>query len=417
MSQEFISTKRVVLSSPGSRINNLYYNQQNTSIEDVEVHYATGRYKVGLNNTTFASSALVTIPNSSFLGTTYLSLELPATVANQTLARGWGYMSIESISYLFGSSNVSQLRISGKSVLQTILMQAETAEKRNEIFRLSGEEILTPGVIPTCTLILPFPWSTFCGLVQKKEFDTNILSNPITLRIQFHSQNHIYGGDGARPSGFSRADLLVRQGDLDNKSLSLRNALLQNPSSQLGFPFIHHQTFDTPFNTVAPNELARVVLQSFLNADLTCITMMAIKNSDVTPVGNNSPSGFNGQDMRNIVLRFNGEVMYDCPQDMAKVTNMHSIPGAGYFHNSVIQAGTVAPFNSIPVDTYVYTLDFSRIRSLCFESQYQNTLRIAQQTLTLEFNVADAASYTLFCCYHYNGIVEVSQGMSNIFFN
>lgn len=417
MASEYVSTKRTMLSSPGRSLNTMYYNQLSLDVSSVEAMYTTGRYKTSLNSTAFGSSAQCTIPNASFLGTTYLSASLPALVANQALPRGWLYHAIDSLEFLVGSSNVSLLRMDGKSVLQVVMAQCCTEERRNEIYRLAGEEITTAGVIPEGVCILPLPWSTLCGYMQKKELDTNVLNNPITVRINFVQNNRLYGGSGARPVGFDRLEVLTRQADLDNKANSLANMLKNNEALQLGYPFIHFQSYQVPFSTAIANERAFLELKSFINADLTMIALSAIKRTDVIPVANNSPNPMNSVDLKNIILRYNGQTMFDLPGDMGKLTNLHSIDGAGFFHNSVILPGATAPFSSQPVDTYIYCLDFSRIRAACWEQEYQNTPRFAQQVFTLEFDIADADDYILYTTYFYNGIMELSGGVSQIFFN
>lgn len=420
---EILSDKRVVLSNPGSKRNDVYYTTLNTTVEQVESTYSMGRFKQSITNQKFGGQALITIPNSTFLGEMYLHLELPALVANQTICRGWGYGCIDNISYLFGSSNVSQIQINGQSILQTVMAQCETAEKRNELFRLAGEELGTlttdVGISPKADLILPLPWSTLCGgMFKKKPFDTNLLDAPITVTIAFKNAESIYGGSGARPDGFSVATALFRQGELANKANSLRNVLMSQPDLMLAYPFIHHQSFAPARFTVSdPTQTQNVILQSFINADIVGITIGVIRKSRLNPGSNNSPSPFAYDDISDVRLLFNGQVMYEAPGNLMKLVNMNSIEGAGYFHNSVLAAGTTAPFTSDAVDSYILMIDFARIRSMCFEGEYQNVMRIGNQVLELEFKVQSADDYNLYATYHYNGVAEIQRGQSNIFFN
>ena len=416
---ELLSTKRTVLSNPGSKRTDLYYTKLNTSIEQVEATFSMGRLKMAISSPTLGGQALVTVPNSSFLGECFLHLELPATVANQTLCRGWGWGVIDHVSYLFGSSNISQLQLSGQSIWQTISAQCESSEKRNECFRLGGQEVLTAGVIPKADLLIPLPFSTMCAN-SKKYFDTNLLDAPITITIQFKQSSAIYGGSGLRPSQFQRAEVSFRQGDLENKANSLRNALMSQPDMMLSYPFIHHQSAPTVRVTAANGtDEQSVVLQGFINADLVALTLSVVKSTDVTPVSNNSASPFNFQDLEDVVIDFNGTSIYDTSGLLYKLVNCLSIPGSGYWHNSVIQPGATGPFSSDPVDSYTLIVDFSRIRSLCYEGEYQNVQRIGNQVLNFRFKIPSAAGeeYIIYPTYHYNGVSEVQRGSTNIFFN
>ena len=421
---EYLTDKRVILSNPGTSRNDLYYTNLNTTVEQVEATYNLGRFKQSLSNVQFGGQALVVVPNSSFLGKMYLHLTLPATVANQTICRGWGYGCIDSVSYLFGSSNVPQIQIDGQSVLQTVMTQCETEEKRSELFNLGGEVILTSGRIPEANILIPLPWSTACGMGpnNKKPFDTNLLDAPITISIKFRNSDAIYGGIGARPVTFTAAQAIFRQGNLSNKALSLKNSLAAQPDMMLAYPFIHHQSARPPrFSASLPTEEVSVVLQSFINADLLAITVGVVDVYDLQSTSNNSPSPNNYQELSDVQLLFNGEQMFDAPGAIYKLATCQSIPGAGYFKNDVIRPGTTGTFASDGVDTYILIVDFSRIRSICYEGEYQNVRRMGNQVLELRFklpnNGSAATNYQMFATYHYSGVATIQNGMSNIYFD
>lgn len=421
----YLSQKRVLLSNPGTKMDNIYYSSANTTVELAEATYNNGRLFISLNQHNFGSQSQVVIPNSSLLNEVYLHLQLEKIVPNQTLTRGWGYKIIDSISYLFGSSNVSQISINGDSLFQTIMMESETSEKRSEMFRLGGQEILNQGAVDITTgldayVLLPLPFSSANGLFSKLPFDTNLLSNPITIQIQFGQASKIIGGSGASTvSQFTKAAIYVRQGELYNKDQSLKFQLMKNPSIMYSYPFIHHQSY-TPqgfTGSVDPNSRVSVPLLSFINADLLAISVGIIKDSDLSPTGGNTPNLFNYQEMSNVRLTFNGLIMYESPAKLWKLYNMKSQIGSSYLFNSIVQPGATAPFNSVPVDTYILIFDFSRIRSLSYQNEYQNVWRISNNTLTLEFNTPDTSTYHLYATYHYNGVCEVQGGQTRIYFD
>lgn len=453
---EYLSSKRTHLASPGIKLDSNYYSVMNSTVAAVETTYNTGRLTVSLTNSSFGSQAQVIIPNSSFLGNTYLHLELPnlpdtsilpIPVGNPnsgwlTLSRGWGYSAIQSISYLFGSSNVSQLTLQGNSMWQQIAMQCETAEKRSEFFRLGGEEVLVPlsrldtdplsitygeqiydkSATLSADLLLPLPWSSAAGLYSKLPFDTNMLNSPITVQIQFNQPFSIYGGSGVPPLGFGQARMIFRQGNLQNKDQSLRRIMDQKPELSMMYPFIHTQSYQPTqfYGSADISNPISIPLLGFINADLLSITVGIVRTSLLTPAGNGSPCTMLYDNLKNVQLIFNGLVMYNAPGSSWKLYNMNSDIGASYFHNSLIKPHSGSgPFDSSPVDSYILTIDFSRIRSLMFEGHFQNVWRIANNVLTLQFNTEGNGDvkYQLFATYAYNGIAQIQHGQTSIYFD
>lgn len=429
---QYLSNKRVLLSNPGTRIHQAYYSAVNTTVDAVEMTYNTGRFTVSLSQLAFRGQAQVIVPNSSFLEEFYLHLELPPLAANETVSRGWGWASIAQISYLFGSSNVSQLAINGQSVWQTIAASCETAEKRSLMWKLGGDEVFGPTAAGSnlgADLILPLPWSNPTGgHGAKLPYDTTLLSNPITVQIQFNGPESIYGGLGSTLTphlGFAVGTAIMRQGDLGQKNNSLKFLMMKEPSLMYSYPFIHHQSF-TPssFTTgAAPVSPTQALLLGLIAADLVAMTFGVIRTDRLTR-GNApdfaSPNPFAYEDLRNVRLDFNGLVMYNAPGASYKLFNMQSMEGADGFQGSIINpsAGGLAPFTSTPVDTNMVIINFARLRQLAFEGQYQNVWQIGNNTLTLQFEgLQPLTPYTLFVTYHYNAVVESQNGQSTIYFN
>ena len=438
----YLSNKRVAMSAPGIKMDDIYYSSLNSSVELSECTFNNGRLQISLSNNTFGSQSQVIIPNQSLLGATYLHLELPAIPnvmgvgnANQVnICRGWGYAIINSITFLFGSSNVSQLVLPMHTILQTVMQECATAEQRSEVFNLAGQEYLSVnggsfGSPISADLLLPFPWSSMCQMV-KKPFDTTLINNPITIQIQFNNANAIYTTTGntslltppGLPTGFNNATLYFRQGDLSNKDQSLKYELIKHPNLMYSYPFIHHQPYTTRFPGAvlgAPGaQPVSLPLLSFINADLVSITFGVV--DDLYNVGTPYQiSPFNYDPIQNIQLQFNGLVMYNAPLVSYRLYNMNSQGGASYFFNSVINPnGTGPPAGaSSPVNTYIIEIDFSRIRALCFENQFQNVWQIGNNTLTLTFYTSTTHQYTMYATYHYNAIAECQGGETRIYFN
>ena len=415
----YLSQKRTALSNPGTKLDDLYYSQLNTTVELSECTYNFGRYTVSLTSPVFGSTSQAQIPNQDFVEGVYLMLEVPAVLANQCLPLGWGFAAIDNISYILGSSNVSQLQITGQSLLQSSLFECETAEKRSELLQLGGAEQLAATAVPVRAYIkLPFPFSTVCGIKPKKPFDTSLLSNPIILNIAFKPASSFYGGSALMPSSFTKANIYLRQGVLANKDQSLKAAMSRDPQLMYSYPFIHRQQFSASFaGSTDPSAPITQTLTGIINADLVAVTIGVVNRKYLSYNGLDNPSPFCYDPIQNVKVKFNGLVMYQSDGEMYKLVDLLSCAGSGSVRTSLLNPGTINPFTSTPQNTYVLFVDFSRIRSACFDGHYQNVWRIGNNTLTVELNTSDTQVYTMFATYHYNGVVELKAGQSAIYFD
>lgn len=425
---KYLSTKRVLLSNPGTKLDSVYYTAANTTVELAETTYVSGRYNANLSSLDFGSGSQIVIPNQSLMSSVWLHLELPPIPANTCLPRGWGYAALQSISYLFGSSNIAQLSITGPSIFHVIFGQCETSEKMQEFLRVAGDEVSGPSD-PNKNLVadvlLPFPWSTACGGDSTKlPFDTSILANPITLNIQFGPAQALYGGTANTNNRFATASVYLRQGDFSNQSQSLRSVMASVPSLQYGYPLIHSQSYSVGFTgilepaspyTSISNAAVNINLLGFLNSDLVGVTISIIQQSYLTN-GAAPPRPFNYELPKNVQIALNGINVYVSPKQMQKSYNMYSQIGSSAIPNSKYRdAQTVSPFLSDPVNTYVTYVDFSRLRAYSFDKEYPNVRRIGNNTLTMTFNTETTNQYIAFATYHYTAVAEAQAGQTRIY--
>jgi hypothetical protein len=416
----YLANKRTALSNPGTKMDDIYYSQINSTVELAEATYNLGRFSTSLSQLSFGGNSQVIIPNSSLVTGVYIFLEAPPVVANQTLPLGWGYAMIQSVSYLFGSSNVSQIDLRQQALFQTMLMECETAEKRTELIRLGGEQITAPTAFnPQAVIFITLPFSSTCGTHTKLPFDTSILDNPIILQIALSRADQVYGGSGLMPTSLIRAICILRQGDLSNKDQSLRPVLMKDPSLMYSYPFIHRQTFSPSnfFGSMDTGNPISLTLQSIINADLIGISIGVVQTSKLSNGGATCPNPFAYDRISNISLTFNGLVMFYSPGEVYRITNLLSTPGSGSFHEEFLTDSAVAPFASNPYDAYALFIDFSRIRSACFDGHYQNVWRIGNNVLSLSFNTTTVNQYAIFVTYHYNGVAEIQNGQTRIYFD
>lgn len=418
-----LSRKVALLDSPGTKYNDLYYSAMNSTVSLIEETFKTGSNALSLSSLNFNSTSQVNIPNDNFIGTTWLNLVLPNTVADQTLPRGWGYACIDTITYTVGASS-SQFTIDGNSLLALAMSGCKNKEQKDELIRQAGQELLVPLVAPVgedlptneATILLPLPWSSMCE--ERLPFDTSILSSNIVINIKFRDARSIYGGTAAPSTQFTSASVFYREGVLTDRSKSLKWDMMSDPSLILNYPFVHSQNTS---GIVAGRRVSeglrqtRFQLQGFINSDILGMYFILRRNEDVSPSTNAARNPNVYRDFINPRLLFNGNILYDAPGKSWKVANMTGNQSASYYFTSDIsQASTVSPFTSLPTDAYVLYVDFSRIRSQCMPDHLFNVSRISNQNLEFQFNTPTSETYRIDCTYIYNGLIAIKNQTSEI---
>lgn len=420
-----LSNKPVLLSALGTKFNQLYYSEMNSSVNLVEATF-TDANVISLQSTSFGSTSQVNIPIDQFIGNVMLHLRLPATGGNETLCRGWGYAMLQQIGFTLGASNSTTVYLQGDSILQTVLAQCPTEEKRSQIMRLAGEEQLGSIVVPVdedtplmdAYVLIPLPFSTAC---DKLPLDSTMLSNNIVITIAFKANaTAIYGGSESHPSAFTVAEILLRQGKLSASEQSIRQEMVAQPDMRYVYPYIQSQSFvSAPFVGVKPSDgfqACSVDFNTFANADLLGIYFWCVADTDKSPTGSNSPRPYKLDEISNLLLTLNGSSLMNMPSKIYKLTGaLIGDQQASYFQGSNIRAGTVAPFSSDPADCWMVFFDFSRIRSACVHDELQNVFRLPNQILRLNFNTSKSGyTYRIYATYMYNGAAIFQNGVSSI---
>lgn len=455
---KYLSNKRTLLSVPGTVKSDAYVSENDATVQLVELTANLGRYTSSLSTAQFSGVGQVLIPNNDILGQTYLHLKLPDTAggvgaANWVAPQGWGWNAIKSISYLWGSSNVSQISVSGKTLWSIALAQCDTAEKRSQFCYLGGSFLPTPttdgaglngddgeGIGYDCYIPLALPWSVLCH-GGKIGFDTSLLNSPITIQVQFAQASDFltWAADRnaetlvALPSSFSTAEVVIRQQMFSDRGQSLKAEMVNNPQEVYNYPFKHYQSAQFDFKSGADKKTA-VNLTNFINADLIGMVLFAVKKSNLQggAIANTSHTNMTLNPLEismpsDLKLLFNGQVLFNSPGKLYLLQNCVNLSGSGsyssvkYASSSIVAGTGKIVVNTTALKPFIRDMvfvDFSRKHSLCFESEYDNTFRIANQVLSLEMVMPDAITeYTLFASYIYNGVNAVQQGASNLYFD
>lgn len=452
MKQKYLTNKRTLLSVPGNLKTDAYYTESDATVHLTELTANLGRYTQSLSTNQIGSTGQIIIPNQDILGECYLHLRLPATAGTSTAGvwtapQGWGWSAIKSISYLWGASNVSQITISGKSLWSIALAQCGTEEKRAKLNFLGGSSlpaITQSATVDTndvedieydCYLPLALPWSVMCH-EGKIGYDTSLLNSPITIQIGFAPRDEFIQWSSALvdpiilsklPTTFEVAEVVIRQQMFSDRSQSLKFEMQNNPELVYNYPFKHYQSFQKDF-TATTGVSTQVQLNNFINADLIGMVVFVVEKSKLvggsTAIDATSTPYLNPLDIslpKNVKLLFNGQVLYNSPGKLYLLQNCAGLNGGGSYYAALSKLKTsgtgLLSLEYKPIIRDMIFIDFSRKHSLCFEHEYENTFRIAQQTLDLELTMNKDAPYTLFATYIYNGVNATQQGASNLYFD
>lgn len=446
---KYLSNKRTLLSVPGTLKTDAYFTEADSTVHLTELTSNLGRYVSSLSSNQFGSTAQVIIPNNDILGETYLHLQLPVNIGVAgaggatawAACPGWGWASIKQVSYLWGASNVAQISLSGKSLWAISLAQCDTAEKRSQLCYLGGSPSPSPvdvdgtseSIDRDCYIPLALPWSVMCHS-GKIGYDTSLLNSPITIQIQFAPREEflawafgISATDFATiPSSFGVSEIVVRQQMFSDRSQSLKYDMMNDPTAVYNYPFKHYQSFQKDFSATA-TQSTTVQLTNFINADLIGMVVYVVRKDRLRGGGFTvgSPYPFNPLNISlpsDLKLLFNGQVLYNSPGKLYLLQNCAGLSGSGSYSAPLAKStgfagGLINSLTYLPIVRDMIFIDFSRKHSLCFEHEYENTFRIAQQTLDLALTMAESGDYTLFATYIYNGVNSTQQGSSNIYFD
>lgn len=420
---KYTSQKRVSLNAPGTVKNSLYYSTSDTTVSSVEANTVIGRFEQSLTSLAFGSSSQIIIPNQDFIHQVFLTVRLPDLTANQTLCHGWLFGLIREINYSWGQANVSQLRLSGKSLLQCLMRESESQEKRSELLRLGGESLTAANTRPVeATVVLPLPWSVMAGK-NKLPFDTSILNNPIQIQVQLNAASAIYGGTDPLPTAVSSASIFMRQTVLADRSNSIKWDLMKNPNMIYSYPFNHRQSPSSKFNLVS-GSVNNLELTEFLESDLLNILFSVQYTEDqVRTAAGITPNPTASLICTDIELLYNGQSVYKAPAQSARLINMLWDEGSSGAESAYIDR-TVSPYTSQQITSYVYQIPFADIKAMIYDGAFCNTGRFSSQTMVLRFTPRnyDPADVSVRTCqadftYIYQAVSEVSNGVMNIAFS
>lgn len=417
------------LDDEGSSLSNLYYKDSDVVVSELETTVTVGRYKQSLTSLAFGSTAEISIPNQDFLSDVYLHLQTPTLPPGAALSSQWSYSAIKSLRYQWGSSNVSQVSISGESLYMRNFKQAETKEKRDLVGNLAGtlqlgNNLTSPIAAQDGLILLPTPWSMLSTDDKKKPYDTSLLTSNILIQIVFEESTSFISVNSAvvLPNAFLKGEILLKQETLTDKSKSLRNTLKNNANIMSQFPYVHQQDGTQRYlNNINIEQEVKVDLNSFITSDLLGLIFYVVPTRDIKRTGTSMAdytgivNKFNMLDCTDIKLEYNGAVLMDLPARMSELMEV-SMGHGSITGNYAGLAYTDPNTSAFAATQHMYYLPFTQNKSLHFSQKYNNTARYSQQTLSLTFTPSLPAQtdLVLYTTYLYNGIAASHDGVNTI---
>lgn len=435
--------KQTLASSPGVATTDLYFSSTNSQKEIIPSTTYVGRYTQSLQSSTWGSSSQVVVPSNGLVSQVYMRLRLRLPALG-VVSSGWGYNCIRSISYIWGSSNTSQLTISNPSILSYVLTTCAVMGEQGGDILFQGGAPSANGAAPTtaqdieANLVIPLPFSTMCQ--DRPPFDMSLLagSSPFIIRFDLANQwQNVFtlntGGVVGTSDGFAgliSAEVIFCTTEILDTSLSLSTQLRADPGLIASYPFQHIQTF--PINNFSPSgsagawggpnsDLITLNLTSFLRSDLVGIifTMQNVANLNAvlgvgTTVAAVAPT-FKAEDMLDLQVLYNGQILMRAPGTSYKLIGTRGRMGSSYV--GYYQSRNVLPSTNITsVEEYMYIPTFYSTymgaKAQCNPFFQVNTSRYPNQVINVQFRcplttTTAAPVYNLTCTYIYSALAEV----------
>ena len=419
----YLSQVNPDLSAMGNEADMLYYTPDDVKLSSVEFNNRVGKYRRSLTSLQFGSSSDINIANFDFLGACYLQVKLPPLPIGATLPHGWALAGlIDYVTFSWGTSNISLVKISGQDMLHHNYMACETKEKRDKMMLLGGTASAISASAGTtnhvATILLKFPWSVM-------SCDTNML-----IQIAFNPREKWMGWSSGTvtanlPTSFLSAELIIKQNELTDHARSLYTNMKNDKSMIYHYPFQHLQTgtIERFISDGTPYEVD-FELNSFLNSDLIGIMFSVCRTKDIIRQGDSfpHPNPFELLKVTNIKLEFNGQILMFFPEDLLELSTLNISYGDTTSDSHLLVPATGEKATTTPL-SYIHYLPFTQYKNITFGSEFNNCSVFKSQPLNLSFTYQHALGedgvseqITVRTTYIYNAYSAIQDFSSSIHF-
>lgn len=383
---------------PRKPMSTVYVENSNNTSSLEDIMYAND-VTLGFSSRNFGSQNLFRFSRTyQFLAQIVIELELDQAAI--PFSDYISYSALEQIRFSIGGTEL--LSINGKQMLNIVLEQCETQEKKEALLDASGRREFTTsgtagnnanynidvqtniaiGADKKYYAIIPCPWSSLSKMNKIKPLPLHMLSEPIELQIVFKKGSEFCGG----VTSFKKANLHFRYGKLGNQE-QLKNQVYRWPFHS---HFSHEYTLSSGQNSVD--------LNGFRKGEVTQLLFHFVPNGPTTSddAGITDKRYFDGKEVSNLKLTFNGQVIWEMPGEEHRIWNL--IDGIGYEcrHNKrrlIMKSSNTGDANSVnkPVAGMGYRhTGGQRSSAVVFDGDFVNNLGLkdvaadANNTLTAQ---------------------------------
>ena len=164
-------------------------------------------------------------------------------------------------------------------------------------------------------------------------------------------------------------------------------------------------------------------LLEFIESDLQTIVFSVHD----TPQQKKTVAGFSGPspgvslECFDITLEYNGQTVFSCPGNSARLIPMAWDSGSSGVLDHYLEPAS--DYKDISHTSYVYMIPFGSMKNINFHNKFDNTSRFSSQTLQLSFRctgltgLVGARSGELHATYVYSAAAAIQGGVANIQFS
>lgn len=255
------------------------------------------------------------------------------------LRKGWGYRAIRN--YEIRTGGQTNLRVYGRQLQVKALSDCETNEKRERMLELGGPEYKgDPATVKGSDIVAyVHVYLPFSNLSAGKflPYDSGILNKPISLHFEFEDAKNVFSYaaadagtvEPALPAQFKENYFMVQTALMAlGPGESIRPDVGPNGDAQYNYGWIYPSEFTSQEFTGHPKSgngtLQTVRLESFPNGSLQSIdlflerTSLGISGTDV-PIGDCANNEIVYETLRDVELRYGGQVIYRSDDDSNKL--------------------------------------------------------------------------------------------------
>lgn len=284
---DILSTSRLSLNHPSSVVygKDLFSSVSNSELDACQRSRYTGKLKVSPTSMQLGGLSSFLIDPGMWFGKAYIYAQLPAPPRYTVMPSGWLYSLIDYISFSSaGSSSISQLRISGRSMLDLLMVACETQEKRNALLQLGGEYKEYPSAAGTAPVEAAIPLHFLFASVNGKSslgYDTGCLRSQIIFSIQWKNLDSTFWSlSGVLPfaSSFSQLYMRIHDQVILERDLVAKECQT-NPAYIYSVPFKYQQSFSTSYTLNSATDQMQFNLSSFPRGMLQAIIISVVPQS------------------------------------------------------------------------------------------------------------------------------------------